>query len=212
MRPVFTPVVLAAVLMALAPHAARAQVFGFDCITDNRGADCAAGQSQLTVEVKAAPAGSVDFVFRNAGPAASSITDVYFDDGTLLALASVWGSSGVSFSQGASPPNLPGGNAIGFQTTAGFLADSDAPVAVNGVNPGESLTVRFTLQPGLSFADTVLALQGGSALRIGVHVQAFAGGGSESFVNLASPVPEASTWLMWAAGLAAIGTRLRKRR
>lgn len=211
MRQALLPLALLAAAI-LSPGGAQAQVFGFDCITDSQAANCAAGQAQLSVELKAAPGGAVDFVFRNAGPAASSITDVYFDDGTLLALATLSGSAGVSFSQGASPPNLPGGQAIGFQTTAGFLADSDAPVSVNGVNPGEMLTVRFTLQPGRSFADTVNALTLGNELRIGVHVQAFSGGGSESFVNLTSPVPEPQTLGLWAAGMAVVVAWARRRR
>ncbi|MFP3326110.1 hypothetical protein R0K05_23955, partial [Planococcus sp. SIMBA_160] len=77
-------------------------------------------------------------------------------------------------------------------TSAGFLADSDPAVQPNGVNPGETLGVIFDLQTGLGYQDVVDAialsqtnpsadLTGG--LRIGIHVQGFTGGGSESFVN-----------------------------
>jgi hypothetical protein len=41
----------------------------------------------------------VNFLFTNQGPLASSITDVYFDDGTLLGIAGVTNFSGVDFSQ-----------------------------------------------------------------------------------------------------------------
>lgn len=162
---------------------------GFNNITNNNVANAAAGEAQLSVEVNAF-GNQVDFIFRNVGPAASSITDVYFDDGppnTLLSIASVINGPGVSFSQGASPGNLPGGNNASppFQTTVGFSADSNPPVQPNGVNPGEEVTIRFNLVSGKSFADVQNAItQGGaSGLRVGIHVQGFAGGGSESFVN-----------------------------
>src|SRR4051812_8199880 len=46
------------------------------------------------------------FNFYNAGPAASSITDIYFQDGTLLDLQSVAGQTlGVSFAPNATPTN-----------------------------------------------------------------------------------------------------------
>jgi hypothetical protein len=108
----------------------------------------------------------------------------------------------VDFSPGASPGNLLGGSSIGFQVTAGFLADSDAPPPQKGVNPNETLGVVFDLQTGASLANVIADLTNGQ-LRIGIHVQAFAGGGSESFVNVA--VPEPRSGLLIVAGLLADG-------
>jgi hypothetical protein len=90
----------------------------------------------------------------------------------------------VSFSQGASPPDLPGGEDCvpDFDVTAGFSADSDPPAQPNGVNPTEWLDITFDLQSGQTFDDVVAQLNSG-ALRIGIHVQGFANGGSESFIN-----------------------------
>ena len=159
-------------------------------MTDNSAVNTGTA-SQYTVEVSdSAGAGQVQFVFANSGPAASSITDVYFDDGTLLGIASIAGSTGVDFSVGASPGDLPGGNTIGFEATAGFTADSNPPAQPNGVNPGESLAVIFNLLSGVTVQDTINALNGGEDLRIGIHVQGFADGGSESFVN---NVPDGGT-------------------
>jgi hypothetical protein len=148
----------------------------------------AAGAAQLFVTVSEGPGDQVTFRFTNTGAAAMSITDVYFDDGTLLGIASIAEGPGVAFSQGASPPDLPSGEDCEpeFEVTAGFLADSDNPPPANGVNPGEWLEITFDLQEvngvPLTFADTVAQLTSGM-LRVGIHVQAFANGGSEAFVN-----------------------------
>lgn len=198
--------------LAFATHAllAAAQTYSFDCITDTSGTNCAAGESQLSVILSGPTASQALFTFANVGGAALSLTDVYFDDGSLLGIASITNGSGVSFSQGASPPDLPGGNAVSFNVTQGFSADSDPPTQPNGVNPGESLAILFDLQAGKTFAD-VSADLGSGALRIGVHVQGYANGGSESFVNLASPVPETGTAVLAISGLGLLGLARRRR-
>ena len=205
-------------LSALAfTHAASAVTIGFGCITNNNAGNCTIGETQLSVELTDIGSNQVLFTFMNSGSAASSIEGVYFDDGTLLGIASlidaddgVGGDLGVDFSEGASPPNLPGGNSISpaFVTTAGFLADADAPmVPVKGVNPGESLGVIFDLIAGVNFNDTVAAL--GTDLRIGVHVIAFDNGGSESFVSTVVPVP-AAVWLFGSGLLGLVGVARRR--
>lgn len=192
---------------------AQAALFSFGCITNNSAANCSTGESQLFVDVTDAGSNQVSFTFTNTGPNLSSIADVYFDDGTLLGIASIDNSSaGVSFSQGANPGNLPGGNSIGFQTTAGFLADSDAPVQPNGVNPGEYLGITFNLLSGVTYMDTITAMQSGTDLRIGIHVQGFEYGGSESFINNVTVVPiPAAIWLFGTGLIGLIGVARRKK-
>lgn len=201
---------------------AQAVTFGFSSITNNKVADAATGESQLFVDVTDAGNNQVLFKFTNVGPNASSITGIYFDDGSLLGIASIADNgAGVNFSTGATPGDLPGGNSISpqFETTAGFLADSDEPVQPNGVNPGEFVSILFDLQAGKTFADTLTALQtpdfspNGLDLRIGVHVQGFEGGGSESFVNNPQPVPEPASMLgIMAFGALGGGRLLRKKK
>jgi hypothetical protein len=194
-------VLLAALALAwvLNPAAAFAVNFGFGCITNNAPADCAIAEAQTSVDVTDAGGGQVLFTFLNVGLEQSSITDVYFDDGALLGIASLINTVGsVEFATGATPPNLPGANFANpdFQTTAGFSADSDPPVQPMGVNPSETLGILFDLQIGTDFADVLSQLASGE-LRIGIHVQGFAGGGSESLVN----VPEAGTGVLLGLGL-----------
>lgn len=152
------------------------------------------------------------FTFTNAGPAASSITDVYFDDGSLLGIAQIVNGTGVDFTQLATPSDLPGGSNVSppFQTTMGFSADSVPAVQPNGVNPGETLAIIFDLMSGKTYADVLNDLTT-SALRIGIHVQGYSSLGSESFVNGSAPEPGPS--LLLGVGLAlAAAPRLRRRR
>lgn len=186
---------------------AHAITFSFHNITNNDVAD-AGTSGQYTVDVEAVGANQVSFTFNNAGPSASFISDIYFDDGTLLGIASVTDGTGTDFDSPANNENLPGGNSITppFQTTQGFSAQNE-PGAANGVNPGEEVTITFDLKDGQTFADTLTALGDGS-LRIGIHVQGFEGGGSESFVN---NVPEPGTLALLGSGLVSLGWLGRKR-
>lgn len=204
---------------------AEAISFGFTNISNNSISDAAIGEAQLSVDVTDIGSGQVLFTFLNIGSDASSITDVYFDDnedtpvlsaihGLIDADDGSDGDPGVDFSLGATPPILPAGNNATppFIVTSGLAADSAPPVQPSGVNPGESLGVIFDLVSGESFADTISALSIGN-LRVGIHVQGFASGGSESYVNTPNPVPEPATLLLFGTGVASLaGFRLRKKR
>ena len=195
---------------------AHALQFGFYNISANILGDAAIGEAQLYVDVTDPGVGQVLFTFGNTGTEASSIADVYFDDGSLLGIASlidaddgVGGDAGVDFTQDAKPGDLPSGNNAfpHFIATAGFTADSDSPVQPNGVNPGESLGILFNLQDSKNFAN-VLSELSDRTLRIGIHVQGFASGGSESFVNT---VPDASIMFLLGTSLIALGFFSRKK-
>lgn len=213
----FLRVAFPTVLMfVLAATPAGADTFGFYNITANNSGDALIGETQLFVDVTDNGSDQVLFTFTNTGPEASSICDVYFDDGALLGIASIDNSSpgdpGVSFSELASPGNLPGANEIdpAFVTTSGFSADSDSPAQPNGVNPDEYVGILFDLQTDKIF-DDVLAQLGTGELRIGIHVQGFDTEGSEGFVNNDTPVPIPASVLLLGSGLIGlVGFRRKK--
>lgn len=161
-----------------------AATFGFKNITGNNALDAAIGEAQLFVDVNNGGP-TVTFTFRNDGPNASVISEIYFDDGSLLGISSITDNPPtVDFVTDANPPDLPGGNLINppFVVTAGFLAEAVPAPSMTGVGPGESVDITFDLMGGATLQDVINQLNDGS-LRIGIHVIAFDSGGSESFVT-----------------------------
>ena len=198
------------VLFAFSAHAVT---LNFDCITFNNAADCGIGESQIQVDVADPGSSFIDFTFTNIGDDQSTISEIYFDDnGFLENISAINSSTGVSFDEGARPPDLPGGMAVGFEASTGLLASADNPAPANGVNadPLDFVTITFALMTGISFEDALSAL--GTDLRIGIHVINFGSGGSESFVTPA-PVPlPAGVWLMGSALLSLVTLGRRKKR
>ena len=191
-----------ALLSAAAFAAQGALTYSFNCITFNSDANCGTGSSQLDLTVSDGGSGKVNFLFTNNGPQASSITDLYFDwksPALSLTEGALTQSAGVSFGWGATPTNLPAGNSISFSSDLGL--DSNVPTQPSGINPGEWLNVAFAG----SFEQLVAGLHS-SELLVGMHVQGFANGGSESFVNVAEP----PMYAMLLSGLFLLGFALRR--
>jgi hypothetical protein len=208
MKAVFRAVAfVAAALLASASSAEAAVSYSFTGVSNNNATNTAIGEANLSMMVSDNGGGFVRFDFYNSGPEASSI---------VTPISQIINGSGVSFSTWATPGNLPGGNDVGFDATRGLTADSDSPkVPQNGVNPGETLGVVLQLNNGNNYGDVLTALAD-SSLRVGLHVQAFAGGGSESFVNnpgggTPPAVPEPSTLAIFGLGALFAGRRMRRR-
>lgn len=198
-------------LVSLCGTVMAGPTFSFINITNNNSESAAIGESQLSVELFDLGS-ATQFVFSNSGSQASSIADIYFDDGinsifsSPITLADIDNSlAGVSFAPGASPSNLPGGNAVSFSTTPGLSADADSPAPFNGVNPGETVGITLGFTSGADFDDLLNEMESGD-LRIGLHVQAFDNGFSEGFINNGGTpvVPAPSSLLLAAIGIGSV--------
>lgn len=178
--------------------------------------------NQLSVEVLDNTATSatddVLFKFTNAVGIASSLTDIYFDNGTtappLLSSISIYAqSSGVSFDTSATPPNVPGWNTLSPSFSADQSSDSNTPGASsNGISAmSEYLTIKGTLASGYTYGN-VLSYMGSSDFRIAVHVQSIgADGVSAEYLVNTTPVPEPETYAMLLAGLGLVGFAARRK-
>lgn len=186
-------------LLAAAP--ASAVSLAFDCITGNSATDCGIATSQLSVVIEAFGADQARLQVVNTGPAASVYSRILLDGTVLSSVDAIVNGPGVAFASIA-PGVLPGGNGNPYLFTADLEVTANNPMPQNGIGPGEGLVVVFDIAAGFSFADVLDALADGS-LRIGMHVQSFASGGSESVLN--RPVPEAHTMLLLGLGLAGLG-------
>ena len=161
--------------------------------------------------------GYTDFMFYNNSIVDCSITNIYFDDGSLLGIDAIEnGPIGVVLFDTAvgGPGNLPGGGAIGFSADKEFNIGPVSPPSENGVNnipAGEWVNINFALEYIVSenrwaTLDDVLNELNDGTLRVGIHIQAFPGGSSESAVN----VPEPAT--IGLLGLGGLWLLHRKRR
>jgi hypothetical protein len=184
---------LAAAALAATVGAAQAQSASgsFDCITNNALASCTQGESTLSW----AWDGSVLSLYNAAG--GGYVAEVYFDLGTGMAASFnlAASSAGVSFSPGARPAALPGGNAAGFASDEAFDSNSNTL----GINAGEWAAFNVT------------GTNGSMNFLSGMHVRSLANGNSEGFLTVTTPVPEPGTFALMLLSLGVVGFVTRRR-
>jgi len=124
---------------------------------------------KFTVEALDGGAGKVDFLIKNLSTMNSTIANIYFDGDYLSSISKITCSQGTKFSIGATPSNLPGSQKLPFIFKSDFSVGATPPPSKNGIDPGESITVRFNLLSGHSSAEIISQLNNGD-LRIGAHI------------------------------------------
>jgi len=177
--------------------AAQAQSSGsFDCITNNSAGSCAQAESGLGWTFESG-------LFSITNNSTGYVAEVYFDVGAGVGVTFA-GGAGTSFTLGASPGSLSGGNTVGFVSDFAFDSDTRGRgTPVNGINTGETARFLFTGPLGGGFAS--------GALEAGVHVRSLVNGRSESLTTVTA-VPEPGTYAMILAGLGVMGFVARRRR
>ncbi len=172
-----------------------AATFGFTNVSASTPADAAIGQAQFFMDLLDESARQVRFDFRNTGPAASSITEIFFEDrgGELEPVfASVTpvtvAGSGVAFAQATTPPALVFSELLEpFAVTPELTLAATAPVVTNGIGPGESLSVVGNLTDDVVTSQLMSRLENGT-VRVALRAQGFPDGGTATFLNNTSPV------------------------
>ena len=190
-------------MLALLVVSSASAVLSPTCITNKNAGDCAIAEAQIGLTVTQFSPTQLRWQFTNAGPTASFIADLYWEDrqalsSMLLSIDLFVQPVGVNFSENATPANPPG---IPFNTA--LSADSDSPIAGNGVNPGESLGVIMNLVAGVNFAQFSAAWIA-KEIRVAAHIQGFASGGSECVLwdgGTITPTPEPTTAMLLAIGV-----------
>ncbi|MCE5186246.1 MAG: hypothetical protein LLF76_08995 [Planctomycetaceae bacterium] len=155
---------------------------------------------------------NVVFEFINQGPVASSISEIYFYDGSLLNMYSIDDSCpGVDFEnlgQATNPAELPGYSPTHPVVVVISATEAETPESHNGVKPGQWLAIDYTLLPGKTIDDLLADLAAKETV-IGIHLKSIeqVGGGdtkSDSFITIPEPLS-----LLILTGAALLGLRRR---
>ncbi len=189
-------------LLILAGSLSAAPTYKVVGVSKTSTANTKIGESQISVGLVGLSSSQIKIVVSNNGPSASSIADIYLGGTSgLLVKKQIINGSGVAYSWGATPGNLPGGT-----SKADISADSNPPVSSRGINPGESVSLVFNIVRGKSLETIVSAIECGS-LKVGMHVQAFKDGKSECFEIDRNPpvVPAPGTLILASVGIGVVG-------
>ncbi len=209
---------IAAALLA-SSSAASAATYGFTCITSGLPCTTVGTTDQARVDITNPTGSQVQFLFTNTGSIVTGISSIFFDS-SLLAYGSptIVNGTGVNFTTGSNPSNLPVGNTLNPPFVSDFAVSATPPAPQNAVEQGETLTVRLTLAPSVTYNQFLASI--GGATRIGLNMTSVGGelvidstpiGGINPDPNVVNiPVPGALPLMV--AGLIAMGAVVRRRK
>lgn len=196
-----------------APKSASAATIAFSCITNNSGT-CGSFAGYFTGNVVVA-GNQMLATISNVG-LDGSIGQIYVDapgDGAGYSLTSIIEGPGVDFNgpNVGSPSALPSSNTANPEFVTNFFATAGNPVTTDGVNPGEFVTLVFTLSGGQTQSSIDSLLASGD-LRFGLHAVSL-GQFSEAFVSTGGGLtaPEPTSMLLLGTGLLAAARARRKK-
>ena len=163
--------------------------YSFEVFTNNGDY---ADSSALNIYVEVVEVeGLASFTFYNESDISSSVAGIYFDSGDLFTTATINNGPGTSFSQPASPLDLPSGNNLlpPFMTSNDLSFGSNPPPSTNGINPDsdEWVEITFAMTEDTTFENVIADLDS-NFLRIGLHVISFPDGSSEA-ATTSTPEP-----------------------
>ena len=172
-------------------------VYPFDIFTANGSYYDDAGMNIYAVV--SAGAGGVDFTFHNESILQSSISGIYFDNGSLGEISSIINGPGTNFGEDfPGSGKLPAGMLLDPAFEADISVGAIAAPPHNGINSlmlDEWVRVSFDLAPGGTFEGIVGELDSGQ-LRIGIRIIDLPDGSSETAIL----VPEPATIILLGLG------------
>ena len=163
------------------------------------------GDPNIVLEVEVSEEfGLARFDFCNESTIDSVVAAVYFEQGSLDSLHSLIEGPGTAFSWPAHLGHLPAGRTLDPPFSTWFSSEADSPAPTHGIDPGETLAVRFNLADGATI-DAVYDELDSAALRVGAHVIFLPDGSSESVVT-----PEPATLVLLLGPAAVLLARSRR--
>lgn len=202
-----------AVLTTVAkPAMAITTSFGFENIpSSNTNGDSFSGSFSLDVEDLGN--NTIRFAFNNAIANAARIDQVAFGGSSAASLLSNFtvnvNNIGTVNFQIDGNPNFPQSGELGNTWDSTIYSANRIPGQnnINSVQTTETLGVSFMASG--NYAAVISAISNRQLLA-GIHVTGLPGGGSDSFVNASTPVPEPITMLGLGVGTVGLGALKRK--